>query len=579
MAIAEAITNIAAAKIDKISDVKLSANWMAASGYKNEDHKLFEAVKTVGEEFCPELDLTIPVGKDSLSMRTVWEESGKSKSVASPVSLIISAFAPVSDINRTLTPELKADASSKLIFIDLGKGNSRLGGSALAQAYQAIGNEVPDADPKLLKDFFRCIQELNKNDVIDAYHDRSDGGLLVTLLEMAFAGRAGLDIDVSQLAGTSIEKLFNEELGAVIQVNGAKSAEAEKLLGKYLPGCYHAIGSVNKSQNVKIKDGSETILNDTRADLERLWAETSYQIQKIRDNEKCAAQEFDLINDVKDPGISPKINFEFSGRSAPAKAKPRVAILREEGVNGQNEMAAAFNLAGFTAVDVHMKDLQDKKVSLEDFSGLAVCGGFSYGDVLGAGQGWAKGILSNVQLREMFKQFFERPDTFSLGVCNGCQMLSSLKDIIPGAGHWPKFLKNTSEQFEARLVSVKVNKGPSIFFSGMEDAVIPIPVAHGEGRAVFLDDSSMKNSLSKGLAPLQYVDNRHKVTEAYPLNPNGSGSGITALSSEDGRTLIMMPHPERAFLTYQQSWHPADWPQEAPWIRIFQNAYDWVINR
>lgn len=575
MAIAEAITNIAAASINKLSDIKLSANWMAASGHESEDYNLFETVKAVGEEFCPALDLTIPVGKDSLSMRTIWKNGQKDRSITSPVSLIISAFAPVADINQTLTPELKAEPDSTLMFIDLSDGKTRLGGSALAQAYNELNGETPDAeDTEVLKNFFECISELKNASLIEAYHDRSDGGLFTTLLEMSFAGRAGLDIDLSELPGSTIEKLFNEELGAVIQVKNSNLSKIEKVLNKHQLNNYHKIGAWAKDQKINIED-KDFRFSEQRSKLEQTWSETSYQIQKIRDNEKCAEQEFNLI-ESDEQGINPKLTFK--NLSASYKSRPKVAILREEGVNGQTEMAAAFNMAGFMAVDVHMKDLQDKKVSLNDFSGLAVCGGFSYGDVLGAGQGWAKGILSNDYLKNMFGEFFKRPDTFSLGVCNGCQALAALKEIIPGASHWPQFLKNTSEQFEARLVSVKVNDTGSIFFKGMEGSVIPIPVAHGEGRAVFKDQKNSKLSLEGGLVPLQYVDNNHEVTETYPLNPNGSEAGMASLTSTDGRALIMMPHPERAFLSYQHSWHPNDWPKEAPWLRIFQNARAWIDN-
>jgi phosphoribosylformylglycinamidine synthase len=579
MAIAEAITNIAAAKINKLSDIKLSANWMAASGHEAEDYNLFETVKAVGEEFCPALDLTIPVGKDSLSMRTVWKEGNDDRSVTSPVSLIISAFSPVSDINKTLTPQLVPEMDSTLIFIDLGKEKARMGGSALAQAYKSLSGEVPDAeDPQMIKQFFDCIQELNASNLISSYHDRSDGGLLTVLLEMAFAGRTGIKIDITDIPGsTDIEKLFNEELGAVIQVSNSALGQAEKILKKYVGEAFFYIGTPADNQKVTINSRSGTVLDEQTHSLEAKWAETSYRIQAIRDNAKCAEQEFELIG-KNDRGINPKLTFKNISSTYDDK-RPKVAILREEGVNGQTEMAAAFNMAGFTAVDVHMKDLLDKKVSLGDFTGMALCGGFSYGDVLGAGQGWAKSILSNAYLKSMFKDFFARPDTFSLGVCNGCQALSALKEIIPGADHWPQFLKNTSEQFEARLVSVKINESPSVFFKGMEGSVVPIPVAHGEGRAAFKTRQGFAEALSKNLAPLQYVDNDHKVTEAYPLNPNGSQKGIASLCSDDGRALIMMPHPERAFLSYQHSWHPADWPKEAPWLRMFQNARAWVDNK
>lgn len=574
MAIGEALTNIAPAAIEKISDIKLSANWMAASGYDNEDYRLYQTVKTVGEDFCPALGLTIPVGKDSLSMRSLWQENGKNKSVASPVSLIISAFAPVSDINRTLTPRLNKDSKNKLIFIDLSGNKQRLGGSALAQAYSLTGGKTPDVEnPQLLKNFFECAQVLSSRELISAYHDRSDGGLLTTLLEMAFAGRCGLDINLDKLTGDSIEKLFNEELGIVIQTE-KKHKETIDVLEKYLPGAYYEIGQANDSGKINIHDSGENILSQSRSELESIWAETSLQIQKIRDNSISAEEEYALIKDNADPGINPKITFSLSRKSF--GDKPKIAILREQGVNGQNEMAGAFTMAGFTAIDVSTKDLLDKKISLDEFSGLAVCGGFSYGDVLGAGLGWAKEILASGVLRKEFQQFFERKDTFSLGVCNGCQMMSGLKSIIPGAQHWPKFLRNTSEQFEARVASVRINQSSSIFFKDMQGSVLPVPVSHGEGRAVFDSEGSANKVLQDKLAPLQFVDNYHKVCETYPLNPNGSAEGITALTSDDGRVLIMMPHPERAFMSYQHSWRPDDWPTHSPWLKIFENAREWV---
>jgi phosphoribosylformylglycinamidine synthase len=569
MAIGEAITNIAAASIDKLSDVKLSANWMAAAGYGKEDQNLYDTVLAIGEDFCPALDITIPVGKDSLSMRSSWEEAGKAKSVTAPLSLIISAFAPVTDISHSLTPELQK-TDSELILIDLGNGKTRLGGSALAQVYNQVGDEAPDADPELLKKFFDIIQELNKEQKILAYHDRSDGGLLTTLLEMAFAGRCGLDINLEFLIGNDLEKLFNEELGAVIQV---ATADIQPVLGQlkkvFGEGLVHSIGKPAKDQQIVIKNSGQIVYKNSRATLESWWAETSYRIQALRDNPSSAQSEFNAIKDDKDPGLSPQLTYKPDTKKY--KTRPKVAIFREEGVNGQIEMAAAFDMAGFTAVDVHLNDLIDGETSLDDFVGLAACGGFSYGDVLGAGEGWAKSILFNSKLRTQFKKFFDRSDTFSLGVCNGCQMLSALKELIPGTEHWPRFLKNTSEQFEARVVSVKVKDSPSIFFKDMEGSVVPIPVAHGEGRAEFDD-----KAIDQELVSLQYVDNYGKITEQYPFNPNGSAKGITGLTSKDGRATIMMPHPERAFLTKQLSWHPKDWTAEGPWLKMFQNARKWI---
>jgi phosphoribosylformylglycinamidine synthase len=569
MALGEVITNIVASDIDKLSDIKLSANWMAAAGFKNEDQALYEAVKAVGEDFCPVLNLTIPVGKDSLSMRTVWDD----KSVTSPVSLIISAFSPVKDVRLTLTPELKKDEPSALIYIDL-TGKQRLGGSALAQVYNQVGNEAPDADPKQLNKFFNVINKLKQASKLLAYHDRSDGGLLATLAEMAFASRAGLSIDLSNLPGTTLEKLFNEELGAVIQVKKTDQAEMMNALKKALGENVYLIGGIANVEEIRITDNKTLVYRNTRSKLEKLWSHTSYEIQKLRDNPICADEEYLDISDDKNPGISPVVTFE-NIKTRQTK-RPNVAIFREQGVNGQVEMAAAFNKVGFNSIDVHLNDVISGQVSLDDFVGLAACGGFSYGDVLGAGEGWAKTILYDPKIRAKFENFFGRPDTFSLGVCNGCQMLSVLKEIIPGAEAWPRFLKNKSEQFEARLVLTKINKSKSILFKDMEGSLLPIPVAHGEGRAVYDNATNLNQLIDDGLAPLQYVDNYKSQTERYPFNPNGSPLGITSLTTTDGRSTIMMPHPERAFMTRQLSWHPEDWDEDSPWLRIFQNARAWV---
>ncbi len=563
MAVGEAITNIAAADIKHLKDIKLSANWMAAAGTSGQDQQLYDSVKAIGEDFAPALGLTIPVGKDSLSMRTDWDD----KSVVSPVSLIISGFSPVQAVARTLTPQLDLSDKSALFLIDLGQGKNRLGGSALAQVYNQLGNETPDADAETLKRFFQKLTELKQQGKILAYHDRSDGGLLATVLEMAFAGRCGLDLDLSDLPGNSLEKLFNEELGAVIQV---KEKDIDAVKQAFGDDIYY-LGSPHQEQTINIKDGQTTYKN-SRAQLESWWSKTSYQIQKLRDNPESADEEFSVIKDDNDPGLSPKLNGVSTAyrESMYAATTPKVAILREQGVNGQVEMAAAFDRAGFTAVDVHMNDIISGRVNLDDFTGLVACGGFSYGDVLGAGEGWAKSILFNEELRAKFKNFFERPDSFSLGVCNGCQFLATLKDLIPGAGNWPIFLRNASEQFEARLVSVKINETPSIFFKGMAGSIMPVPVAHGEGRAEF------NGKIDQGLVAGQYVDNRDQITEAYPANPNGSLDGITALTTPDGRATILMPHPERAWLTKQLSWHPADWGEYSPWFQMFQNARQWI---
>lgn len=570
MAIGETITNMAASDITKLSDIKLSANWMAAAGYKNEDQALYDTVRAVGEEFCPDLGLTIPVGKDSLSMRTSWDE----KSIASPLSLIVTGFSPVADVNQTLTPLLNTEGDTALILIDLGQGKQRLGGSALAQVYNQVGNEAPDVDPKILKGFFTVLRDLKQKELVLAYHDRSDGGLLATLVEMAFASRAGLDIDLADLPGNSVQQLFNEELGAVIQVKSSDQDAVIAELTKALGSGIYTVGSPNKSQAITIKSGTDVLYENTRAQLESWWSETSYRIQKLRDNQDCADQEYAAIAADADPGITPEV--PFTSLTKKYTDKPKVAIFREQGVNGQVEMAAAFDRAGFSSIDVHLEDIINGRASLDDFVGLVACGGFSYGDVLGAGEGWAKTILFDPKLRSAFQNFFERNDTFTLGVCNGCQMLSALKELIPGTDAWPRFLKNTSEQFEARLVLTRINESPSVFFKGMEGSYLPIPVAHGEGRASFSTETGATDALDSNLVPLQYVDNNHDVTSAYPFNPNGSPDGITSLTTPDGRATIMMPHPERAFMTRQLSWHPDNWGSDSPWLRMFQNAREWV---
>jgi phosphoribosylformylglycinamidine synthase len=567
MAVGEAITNIAAADITKLSDIKLSANWMAASGSGNEDQHLYDSVLAIGEEFCPALGISIPVGKDSLSMRTQWQENRQAKSVTSPVSLNITGFAPALDATKTLTPQFDLTQDSVLILISLGK--QRLGGSSLAQVYNQLGNQAPDISADVLKQFFKTLTRLKRQSKVLAYHDRSDGGLFVCALEMAFASHSGLELSLSNLPGTTLEKLFNEELGAVIQVRKADKDTVLKAFDKYA----YLIGRPVKEQKIIINDRGKILYKNSRAKLESWWSDTSYQLQKLRDNPLSADQEFASIQDDKDPGLSAYVSFELINKSY--KTKPKVAIFREQGVNGQLEMAAAFNKAGFTSVDVHLNDLISGRYKLGDFRGLVACGGFSYGDVLGAGEGWAKSILFKEELREKFANFFNKPGTFSLGVCNGCQALAALKTIIPGAQSWPAFLKNTSEQFEARLVQVKVNDSPSILFKSMSGSVLPLPTAHGEGRAVFASPKAEQETKLNNLVTAQYVDNYSKASETYPANPNGSKEGITALTTPDGRATIIMPHPERAFMTRQLSWHPDDWQQESPWFRIFQNAREW----
>jgi phosphoribosylformylglycinamidine synthase len=578
MAIGEAITNIAAASIEKLGDIKLSANWMAACGHEGEDALLYDTVKAVGMELCPKLEIAIPVGKDSLSMKTVWLDREETKSVTSPLSLVITAFAPVTDAAKTCTPELRTNiGDTDLIYIDLGKGYNRLAASALAQVYNQVGHYAPDLDdPADLKHYFSAIQQLKKDNILLAYHDRSDGGLITTLCEMAFAGHCGLEITLSGL-GETLPILFNEELGAVIQVRHSHVDDALAVLRENDLAHYsHVIGTIRDDQQVVVMVNGHKVIDSPRSSLQIYWAETSYRMQSQRDNPACAQEEFDALLDNNDPGFTTTLSFDPSEHiAAPLIAsgvRPKIAILREQGVNGQLEMAASFDSAGFNAVDVHMSDILMGRIDLLDFKGLVACGGFSYGDVLGAGRGWASTILHNETARQQFTDFFNRDDTFSLGVCNGCQMLSQLKALIPGSEHWPTFERNSSEQFEARFSLVEIIESPSILLKGMAGSTIPIAVAHGEGRAKF---ASTKD-IDIALTAMRYVDNYGKATERYPNNPNGSPRGITALTSEDGRVTIMMPHPERVTRTVQHSWHPDDWGKEGPWLRLFQNARKWI---
>ncbi len=581
LAVAEAITNICASNIETLSDITLSANWMSPAGHPGEDSGLYDAVKAVGLELCPDLKITIPVGKDSMSMKTVWQENNESKSVTSPMSLIITAFSRVRDVRKTLTPELRRDkGASSLLLIDLGNGKNRLGASCLAQVYKQIGDTPADLDsPTLLKSYFDAIQQLNNNDLLLAYHDRSDGGVLTTLLEMAFAGHVGLDIDISYQPDDVVALLFNEELGGVIQVCDTALDEVTSVLNKFNLS-FDVIATLNDSLNVSIKSNNTLILHQSLIQLRQAWSDTSYQMQAIRDNADCAAQENALLKNADDKGLHVNLSFDHNiDLSAPYLNfghQPRVAILREQGVNGHIEMASAFDRVGFESVDVHMSDVMSGVVNFNDFTGLVACGGFSYGDVLGAGGGWAKSILFHDELKEQFQNFFHRADSFTLGVCNGCQMLSNLKELIPGAQHWPQFVKNTSEQFEARFSLVKIKESKSIFLKGMQNSILPITVAHGEGYAQFVSTDAMQVAEQNNSVCLQFVDNNDTVTEHYPLNPNGSPNGITGLTSDDGRVTIMMPHPERVYRTVQNSWHPDDWSEDAPWLRLFQNARVWV---
>lgn len=587
MAVGEVITNLAAAAIGKLSDIRLSANWMAAAGHPGEDENLYETVKAVGMELCPDLGITIPVGKDSMSMKTTWEEdNGEQKSVTAPLSLIVSGFAPVTDVARTLTPQLRSDAGeTDLILIDLAAGQNRLGGSALAQVYRQVGAVAPDLDdPEDIKAFFAVVQGLNTDGKLLAYHDRSDGGLFVTLAEMAFAGRTGLDIKLDGLAEDSSQfarELFNEELGAVIQVRrDDTSFVLQQFSAAGLGDHTSVVGTLNDKDRVRLTFGGDTVVDESRTELQRLWAETSYRIQSLRDNADCAQEEFDNLLDENDPGLNVELSYDINEDiAAPyisTGARPKVAVLREQGVNGQVEMAAAFDRAGFEAVDVHMSDLLSGRITLETFQSLVACGGFSYGDVLGAGEGWAKSILFNDRVRDQFAAFFNRQDTLALGVCNGCQMLSNLHELIPGSEGWPRFVRNQSEQFEARLVMVEVAQSPSAFLDGMAGSRMPIAVAHGEGRVEFASGNSAQSLADNELVAMRYVDNQGQQTARYPYNPNGSEAGITGVTSRDGRVTIMMPHPERVFRAVQHSWRPDGWQEDGPWIRMFRNARRWL---
>jgi phosphoribosylformylglycinamidine synthase len=604
MAVGEAVTNIAAAPIESIGKLKLSANWMAACGSPGEDAALFDTVKAIGMELCPALGISIPVGKDSLSMRTKWQDAtGAAKEVVSPVSLIISAFAPVEDVRRQLTPQLRNDLDTVLIAIDLGRGRNRLGASIFAQVTQQVGDTVPDVDdPQDLRRFFTAIQALNADGRLLAYHDRSDGGLWATVCEMAFAGHVGVSLNVDMLTldaqhesdygdakdwakqtsgrreDRTIRALFSEELGAVVQVRAAdRDAVLVALREHGLSACSHVIGRPNERDTVEIYRDAKKIYEAPRAELHRAWSEVSWRIARLRDNPACADAEYDALLDAKDPGIAPRLAFDpAEDVAAPFIAtgsRPRVAILREQGVNSHLETAYAFDRAGFDAHDVHMSDLLEGRADLADFAGAVACGGFSYGDVLGAGEGWAKTIRFNPRLADMFAAFFGRADTFALGICNGCQMMSSLASIIPGAEAWPKFTRNRSEQFEARFSLVEVQGSPSIFFAGMQGSRIPVAVAHGEGFA----DFSQQGDAGQALVAMRFVDHAGNATERYPFNPNGSPQGITSVTTPDGRFTVLMPHMERVHRNVQMSWTPEDWTADAsPWLRAFQNARRWI---
>jgi phosphoribosylformylglycinamidine synthase len=578
MAIGEAVTNIASAPVARLGDIRLSANWMAASGEPGQDAALFDTVRAVGMDLCPKLGIAIPVGKDSLSLQTVWEQDGEERRMVSPVSLVVSAFAPVTDARRALTPQLDAASGpTRLLLLDLGAGRDRLGGSALARVLGQFGDEVPDLDSAAhLAGFFRAVQRLNRERLLLAYHDRSDGGLLAAVCEMAFAGRSGIELDFDLAEDALLHRLFSEELGAVLQVRVDDLRKVRAIcrdegigsllsdIGKPVPGQVLQIGL--RGRQVHAFD---------LADLIRAWGETSHAVQAARDNPECAAQEFDRLQDWRRRSLRARLEFDPEENPAAAAiatgARPSVAILREQGVNGQVEMAAAFAAAGFRSVDVHMSDLFENRRALDEFQGFVACGGFSYGDVLGAGRGWAKSVLFNARLRSMFADFLARPDRFALGVCNGCQMLSAMREIIPGTASWPDFLRNRSEQFEARLSLVRIEPSRSLFFAGMHGSVLPVATAHGEGRAAFGGGGPD----SAGVA-LRYVEADGTAASEYPQNPNGSPGGVTGVCNDDGRVTILMPHPERTLRTVNFSWAPRGWGDESPWLRMFRNARQWV---
>ena len=552
---------------------------MSAAGHGGEDAGLYEAVKAVGEELCPALGITIPVGKDSMSMKTTWEENGEKKSVTAPLSLVISSFARVEDVRKTVTPQLRTDkGASRLLLIDLGERKNRLGATVLAQVYKQLGDKPADVvNVAKLKNFFDAMQALVAERKLLAYHDRSDGGLITTLAEMAFAGNCGVDVDISALGDNDLAVLFNEELGAVIQVSERELSAVREVLKAYdLLGLTYELGSVSSEDRFEITRGSKKLLSEKRSELRGIWAELTHQMQRLRDNPECADQEFEAKKATDNKGLSAHLTYDVNEDIAAPYiskgVKPKVAVLREQGVNSHVEMAAAFDRAGFAAIDVHMSDLMAGRYNLNDFNAMVACGGFSYGDVLGAGGGWAKSILFNPQLRDQFSQFFANENTLSLGVCNGCQFISTLAEIIPGAENWPRFVRNKSERFEARAAMVKINDTNSLWFKGMAGSHMPIAVSHGEGRVEFKTPENLTALQAQNLIVAQYIDSHLNVTETYPANPNGSALGITAISNVDGRIAAMMPHPERVFRAVSNSWYPEDWSEDGAWMRIFRNA-------
>ena len=577
LAVGESLTNMAATQIGELNRIKLSANWMSAAGHPGEDAGLYDAVKAVGEELCPALGLTIPVGKDSMAMKTRWQEGHEQREMTSPLSLVITAFARVEDVRRTVTPQLSTEDNA-LLLIDLGKGHNALGATALAQVYRQLGDKTADVrDVQQLKGFWNAMQALVAEGKLLAWHDRSDGGLLVTLAEMAFAGHCGVNVDIAALGQDHLAALFNEELGGVIQVRAADREAVEALLAANgLADCVHYLGQATASDRFVIEAAGQAVFSESRTTLRMWWAETTWQMQRLRDNPECADEEHQAKANDSDPGLNVKLSFDINEDiAAPyiaTGARPKVAVLREQGVNSHVEMAAAFYRAGFDAIDVHMSDLLAGRTGLEDFQALVACGGFSYGDVLGAGEGWAKSILFNNRVRDEFETFFHRPQTLALGVCNGCQMMSNLRELVPGSELWPRFVRNHSDRFEARFSLVEVTQSPSLLLQGMVGSQMPIAVSHGEGRVEVRDDAHLAQLESKGLVALRFVDNFGKVTQTYPANPNGSPNGITAVTNESGRVTLMMPHPERVFRTVSNSWHPENWGEDSPWMRIFRNA-------
>jgi phosphoribosylformylglycinamidine synthase len=576
MAIGEALTNLAGVPLGGIGNVKLSANWMCACNEDGEDANLFKTVESVGMELCPALGIAIPVGKDSLSMRTVWQCSdGSDQKMIAPMSLVVTAFSTVTDARLAVTPELKSGDSS-LLLLDLGQGKNRMGGSALAQVYNMVGDQAPDLDePALFLKFFNAVQDLVEKKLLLAYHDRSDGGLLAAVAEMTFGGRRGVTLETGSLGKNVFEALFSEELGALIQVADDNIDDVMAVLEAHgIAEITHKIGQVMDPRIFEVTHNDNRIITASVTELNQWWSELTYRMQALRDNPECAREEYDNLLDESDPGIQMQLTYELDVPFVAEGARPRMAILREQGINGQLEMAAVFERAGFESVDIHMTDLIGGHVDLAGFKGLVACGGFSYGDVLGAGSGWAKSILFNPALKNMFAAFFARPDSFALGVCNGCQMISQLKDIIPGAEAWPEFTRNRSEQFEARFVTVEVQNSPSVLLQGMAGARLGIPVAHGEGFANFSATGSLDTVTGRNQAALRYVDNHGRATERYPFNPNGSPNGLTGVTSADGRVTVMMPHPERAFRAIQLSYCPPELAHGdcGPWMRMFQNA-------